>query len=51
MILWIHFPLTDKVHLEVINDVPHGFLNFIDFNENAKKESYRCLPHIEKILC
>lgn len=39
-----------KVHIEVIEDLPHGFLNMVKFSDEAKKASHKCMEHILDVL-
>lgn len=40
----------DKVKVEILDDLPHGFLNFVDFDYKARKASYKCIDRIKEIL-
>lgn len=42
--------IAGKVYLEVIDGLPHGFLNFVKFSAQAKEASDRCLLHIHDVL-
>lgn len=36
--------------MEVFDELPHGFLNMVRFNERAMETALRCIPHMKKIL-
>nr|XP_046917871.1 hormone-sensitive lipase-like [Dermatophagoides farinae] len=40
----------DKVKVEILDDLPHGFLNFVEFDYKARKASYKCIDRISEIL-
>ncbi|KAF7491038.1 Hormone-sensitive lipase [Sarcoptes scabiei] len=40
----------DKVQIYSIDEVPHGFLNLVDFDHKARIASYHCIDHIFDIL-
>lgn len=42
--------LGKRVHLELIPDVPHGFLNFVLVSSEAKAASSRCVEAIRQML-
>ena len=42
--------LGKEVHMELINDLPHGFLNFVLVSQDAKQGSETCIKHLKKAL-
>ena len=42
--------LGKKVHLDVVDDLPHGFLNFVLVSREAKQASDLCVERIRQIL-
>ena len=42
--------LGNEVHLDVLEDLPHGFLNFILVSQEAKQGSDLCVARIKDIL-
>lgn len=42
--------LGKRVHLELIPDVPHGFLNFVLVSSEAKAASSRCVEAVRQML-
>ncbi len=42
--------LGKEVHLEVIEDLPHGFLNFVLVSRECKQASDVCVSKIKEIL-
>lgn len=40
----------DKVHLEIIKELPHGFLSLIEMNEEAKRASNTCVKHMKQLI-
>lgn len=50
-ILLIQFILSPgKVHLEVIDGLPHGFLNLVKFSDKGKEASFKCMEHVRDVL-
>lgn len=42
--------LGKEVHLDILNDLPHGFLNFVLISHDAKHGSDVCISKLKKIL-
>ena len=42
--------LDQPVHLDILDDLPHGFLNFVLISPEAKKASELCVARIKEIL-
>ena len=42
--------LGKEVHLELISDLPHGFLNFVLVSREAMAASKRCVSNIQSML-
>lgn len=42
--------LKQPVHLDVLPDLPHGFLNFVLISPEAKKASELCISRMLEVL-